>query len=484
MPSALPLLLLVGAGAFLLRKDTGTAGYTGPLDTAVQRKSALATLGLYKGIIDDAWGDQAQSGISALQKANGWPVTGQWSPEVDSGIRSLLPPEWTPSPMGTSGLKAVAGSSGYPTLSIDQMKGVQRQLMSLGHYDGGIDGRYTQATKAAVEKFQNARGIQANGMPGTDTLSALDGAAPSAEAAPLKDASSVPTIAEISLAQPSPQASDIASGEESGLTWKIWTEPSGPPYAQWQNAIRNPAGKLVKARSYSTFTIGDAINKQQAMNNEHAQMLNDIAELTTPPLSAEERELLRLPPIQSWQVGFNANLSNYALGSRWQDRTLDNWLNTQRKLGLLATKYDEVSAQPFILAYPQYSTTDMFARVKIINRTLSVGNFASKAGLRVATALASTGMTVAPLVAGALAGALVAYWGLGIVVSMMDERHRKVMEGSAAVALENFLNTHYAQVHGADGPILLAELPHTRVVVDFLEEITFYIARFQSSSFA
>ena len=486
MALPIPLILLVGAGALLLRNkgSSGSGGYAGSLDTAVQRQSALAFLGLYKGKIDGIWGTNSKAGVTALEKANGWPQTDQWSPEVDSGVRTLLPSTWKPSPKGSMGTKAVAGSSGYPTLSIDGMKQVQRQLRDVGHYDGPTDGKYTTATSDAVKKFQAQKGLPVDGQLPPTTLSSLDSASPAAGLLPLKQVSEISTISETNDSRPNAQATDVFSGTESGLTWKIWAEQTGGPYAQWQHAVRNAAGELVTFGSRSSFTLGDAANKQEARENEISWVMDDIAELTTPPLPAVPEELLKLPPIQSWQVGFNANLSDYVVGPRWQDASLDNWLDSQRRQGWLATKYDEVPPNQFLANHPDYLKENLWAGIKITSRVLSVSKYSARAGIQVASLLARSGLVVAPVAAGVVAWGLVAYWGYGMVIDMMEERHQKLLEGSSATTFKKFIDSHHVVIHGADGPMLIAELPQTPAVIEFLEEIAFYIARFQSSSFS
>ena len=83
-----------------------------------------------------------------------------------------------------------------------------------------------------------------------------------------------------------------------------------------------------------------------------------------------------------------------------------------------------------------------------------------------------------------LAGGLVVAYGVGIIRDKMDTRRKKLLEGSAATSLKKFMETHYVVVHGADQPMKIAELPQTAAVIQFLDDIAFYIARFQSSEFS
>lgn len=56
------------------------------------------------------------------------------------------------------------------------VKKLQERLKELGFYSGEIDGQYGGGTKEAVRVFQSQHGLQADGMAGQTTLSALYGA--------------------------------------------------------------------------------------------------------------------------------------------------------------------------------------------------------------------------------------------------------------------------------------------------------------------
>lgn len=54
-----------------------------------------------------------------------------------------------------------------------QVEALQTQLKKLGYYDGEIDGRYGTGTRLAVLKFQQAKGLIADGIAGTTTRQSL-----------------------------------------------------------------------------------------------------------------------------------------------------------------------------------------------------------------------------------------------------------------------------------------------------------------------
>ena len=56
----------------------------------------------------------------------------------------------------------------------DEVREIQTRLAALGYYSGTIDGIYGSATKKAVQKFQQDRGLTADGIAGKQTLNALN----------------------------------------------------------------------------------------------------------------------------------------------------------------------------------------------------------------------------------------------------------------------------------------------------------------------
>lgn len=55
-----------------------------------------------------------------------------------------------------------------------QVRQIQRRLISLGYLSGGEDGVYGEKTADAVRRFQRAKGLDADGVAGVVTLTALD----------------------------------------------------------------------------------------------------------------------------------------------------------------------------------------------------------------------------------------------------------------------------------------------------------------------
>ena len=55
----------------------------------------------------------------------------------------------------------------------DAVRALQKRLKALGYYSGTVDGDYGSGTIAAVTAFQQAKGLNADGIAGTKTLNAL-----------------------------------------------------------------------------------------------------------------------------------------------------------------------------------------------------------------------------------------------------------------------------------------------------------------------
>ncbi|PSB59841.1 peptidoglycan-binding protein, partial [filamentous cyanobacterium CCP1] len=88
--------------------------------------------------------------------------------------------------------QASPSSSIRPVLTLgsegDSVSELQAMLKLLGYYSGAVDGVYRASTAAAVSAFQQAVGLQADGVAGPDTWNRLLPASPAA--VPVETASS------------------------------------------------------------------------------------------------------------------------------------------------------------------------------------------------------------------------------------------------------------------------------------------------------
>jgi peptidoglycan hydrolase-like protein with peptidoglycan-binding domain len=128
----------------------------------------LRQVGAYSGRVDGIWGPDSQAALERYQQRNGLQVTGQLNPATAT-LLGLNPAELV-------GVPVPAAAASSETLSEAVVRNVQGRLRSLGFYRGGVDGIWGPTTQAAIEQFQQGRGLQPNGQmtPATAAAMGLD----------------------------------------------------------------------------------------------------------------------------------------------------------------------------------------------------------------------------------------------------------------------------------------------------------------------
>ncbi|MGK7867062.1 peptidoglycan-binding domain-containing protein [Falsiroseomonas sp. E2-1-a20] len=172
--SAMLFGLLLG-GPLLLSPLSASAQAPPPLTyaqplgpEAVNRvQDRLRQAGAYSGRVDGIWGPDSQTALERYQQRNGLQVTGQLN-QATATVLGLNPAELV------GGAPAPAAPA--ETLSEAVVRNVQGRLRSLGFYRGGVDGIWGPTTQAAIEQFQQGRGLQPNGQltPATAGAMGLD----------------------------------------------------------------------------------------------------------------------------------------------------------------------------------------------------------------------------------------------------------------------------------------------------------------------
>lgn len=135
---------------------------------AVQAVQAhLHAAGAYSGAVDGVWGPDSEAALQRFQAARQLQATGQLNQATVSALgldaSALL------------GLQAVA-TSPLPSpnsLSSASVRQIQSRLHNLGFYSGTIDGTWGQSTQAAIQQFQQNRGLQPNGQLNQETVMAM-----------------------------------------------------------------------------------------------------------------------------------------------------------------------------------------------------------------------------------------------------------------------------------------------------------------------
>lgn len=149
--------------------------YSQPLSPAalMQVQERLRQVGAYNGRADGVWGLDSQSALERFQQGRGLQVTGQLN-QATAATLGLNPVELLAARPGVgAGVDAAPAAAASGTLSRAAVRNVQARLRSLGFYRGGVDGTWGPGTQAAIERFQQGRGLQATGQLNPVTVQAL-----------------------------------------------------------------------------------------------------------------------------------------------------------------------------------------------------------------------------------------------------------------------------------------------------------------------
>ena len=114
-------------------------------------QSDLAAAGYYSGEIDGLYGPMTIEAVEQLQRDLGLPVTGL----VDPATRTAL----------------AAALARQTSAEVGALQGI---LTSTGHYDGPIDGIWSNSVEQALRDLQTDLGVPATGVVDTDTLRAFE----------------------------------------------------------------------------------------------------------------------------------------------------------------------------------------------------------------------------------------------------------------------------------------------------------------------
>ena len=176
-------ILLAGAWAApaSLAQATTPPTYVQPLTPSAVRllQDHLRQAGNYSGRVDGIWGADSQAALERFQQTHGLQVTGQVN-QVTASALGLAPTDLlatgqaaapvAPGPVAPGAAPAAA----VPTsLTPGAIRAVQDRLRALNFYSGGIDGMWGADTQAAIQRFQQGRGLQPTGQLNPATISAL-----------------------------------------------------------------------------------------------------------------------------------------------------------------------------------------------------------------------------------------------------------------------------------------------------------------------
>jgi peptidoglycan hydrolase-like protein with peptidoglycan-binding domain len=131
-------------------------------------QNRLRQAGVYSGQIDGIWGADSQAALERYQQTHQLQVTGQLNQATAATLgldqSSLLAtPAAAPAPPPPPGDQLRPAS----------VQAIQVRLRSLGFYNGAVDGVWGGGTQAAIERFQQGRGLQPNGQLNPATIAAM-----------------------------------------------------------------------------------------------------------------------------------------------------------------------------------------------------------------------------------------------------------------------------------------------------------------------
>lgn len=131
-------------------------------------QNRLIVLGYLTGTADGEFNETTEAAVKAFQKRNDIYDDGVAGPTTLAKLYS------------SSAKKAssVAGHLGSLKEGVngDAVRTLQKNLRTLGYYNGSVDGDYGAGTTAAVKSFQQSRGLTADGVAGKATLNAIQAA--------------------------------------------------------------------------------------------------------------------------------------------------------------------------------------------------------------------------------------------------------------------------------------------------------------------
>jgi peptidoglycan hydrolase-like protein with peptidoglycan-binding domain len=163
IPTA-PLLLSQDFGGFGLQ--VGDSG-----DAVADLQQRLADLGYYTGVVDGSFGPQTEAAVIQFQLANGLEGDGVVGPATQAALDGAA----SPPPASPVAETPIADDSGLLQLNTsgDRVLALQTRLRDLGYYSGPVSGYFGPQTQDAVIRFQQANGLEADGVVGPATEAAL-----------------------------------------------------------------------------------------------------------------------------------------------------------------------------------------------------------------------------------------------------------------------------------------------------------------------
>jgi peptidoglycan hydrolase-like protein with peptidoglycan-binding domain len=138
-----------------------------PPQTVQTVQQQLRQDGDYTGLVDGVWGPDSQAALERYQQRHALQVTGSLNLATAATMGLDPGPIWAQP--AAPARAAVSGEMLRPR----SVQAIQWRLRGYGYYYGPIDGVWGAGTEAAIERFQQSRGLQVDGQPGPQTVASL-----------------------------------------------------------------------------------------------------------------------------------------------------------------------------------------------------------------------------------------------------------------------------------------------------------------------
>lgn len=163
-------LLSASFAASAVSQPVPPLSYVQPVaPAAVQSvQERLRDAGAYTGASDGVWGPDSNAALQRFQASHQLQVTGQLN-QATAATLGLDPATF----LGSQQASLPPPAPPSDRLQPSSVRAIQSRLRTAGFYNGAVDGVWGQSTEAAVERFQQARGLQPNGQLNQATLGTM-----------------------------------------------------------------------------------------------------------------------------------------------------------------------------------------------------------------------------------------------------------------------------------------------------------------------
>jgi peptidoglycan hydrolase-like protein with peptidoglycan-binding domain len=120
--------------------------------------------------VDGLWGADSQAALEHFQQSHGLQVTGQMN-QAAARTLGLQPGDLVNA--GQPAPQAAPAAELPASLRPGAIRAVQERLRQMRFYSGAVDGVWGADTQAAIQHFQQGRGLQPTGQLNPATISAL-----------------------------------------------------------------------------------------------------------------------------------------------------------------------------------------------------------------------------------------------------------------------------------------------------------------------